>query len=361
MQSRKKTQAECEEYRYRYEPEIVDRIILPDDVSGLVGIRQWGLHQDFYITSVVFRRRYDSPVIWADKIPTAKNRNGIYACRVPVLPSGATNHWHDTVLGVVELTGQVVIHEDGVLRGECCRALMFIAHPDLAERLSRVYGIPAMASASWSCVFRSIHSWIYNNDGISVLKHNADLVSDMQAKKLLSQVDSLRTETEQGTLAERVCEYLKDKGEPLQEDSDYIWPCTPYFTLIVRNAALQQRLSGDWKAFLDEGGFIRNDTIAVLQAECPSEVNGPLSSMLGSGFTDQEDYVLTLPACPRSSRFRPHSDGKSGQISLRAGWLKSEIDWLNARIRGRYWWDDRSEESDNTDDKEGKMLPEPDG
>ncbi len=244
----------------------------------------------------------------------------------------------------------MVVHEDGVLRGECCRALMFIAHPDLAVRLSRIYGIPAMASDSWSYVCRSIHSWMYSNDGISVLKHNADLISDMQAKKLLSQVGSLRTETQPGTLAKRICEYLKDKGEPLQEDSDYIWPCTPYFTLIVRTAALQQRLPEDWKAFLDEGSFMRNDTIAVLQAECPGEVNSPLSRMLDSGFADQKDYVLTLPVCPRSSRLRRHSDGKSGQISLRADWLRSEIDWLNARTRAKFWWDDRSADSDNTDD-----------
>ncbi len=105
MQSRKKTQDECEEHRYRYEPRIVDRIMLPDDVSGLVGVRQWGLHQDLYITSVIFRRRYDSPVIWADKIPTAKNRNGIHAWRVPLPPNGAIDYRDETVLGVVELTG----------------------------------------------------------------------------------------------------------------------------------------------------------------------------------------------------------------------------------------------------------------
>jgi len=344
MQSRSQTPEElrtptaCEHQRYQYEAVISDRISLPKDVSGLVAIREWSLGRGMYLRSIIQPRRYSSAVIWADETPTAGNRNGIYAWRLPIIGQGLMGFPCETVIGVVEMSGQVVVHEDGILRGECCRILMLIAHPDFAVRLSRIYGIPTMAADGHSGACQTILAWLCSHDGIGFLKWNADLMSDMQAQRLLGQVDGLNVGTEEGSSTQEMTEDLKDRGEIIQKNVHRKQECSPSYGLIVRRAALQQRYPGGWKAFADAHNCSSNTDITVLQADWPNLLDEPLTELLDRGLADQEDYVLVEPVCPKSSGSQPGMNSDSAEVSLCADWLRTQVDWLNANVNGRYRW-----------------------
>jgi len=333
-----RTPTPCEEYRYRQEARVVSRITIPDEVSGLVALRQWRLHPGMYLVSAFQQRRFASKVVWADEIPTAENHNGIYGWRPPLMFNQLECYPREAAIGLVEMNGHVVVHENGVLRAECCRILMLIAHSDFAARLSRIYGVPAIAEDSLRGVCERVRSWMYSHDGINLLKRNADLISDMQARKLLAQVDRLRVQTEEPAPVEEIPECLKDTGEVIQKNTiprpSYAHP----FTLIVRNAALQQRLSGGWIAFADMYGFRLNARIAVLQAAWPNLLNRPLTVMLDRRLSAQEDYVLIGPACCKATTSQFGIKDSTEEISLHADWLRSEIDWLNANVNGQYRW-----------------------
>lgn len=337
-----------EEHRYRHDANIVDGIVLPKDVSGLVATRQWRLQPRMYIASVVHRRRYGSSVIWADKIPTAANSHGIYAWRLPVIEGLLRGYNAGTLTGMVELSGQVVVHEDGILRAECCRILMLIAHPDFAVRLSRIYGTPVMAADCRDEVTQKVISWLYTRDAAMYLKWNADLVADMQAKRLLDQVEGLDGGGRGAHRAEEVPEALKDRGELVHEETQRRPRCRHYYTLIVRNAALQQRLPGGERAFTTKFRCVSNAEISVLQEVAPNLLNRPLAEMLVSGLCDQEDYVLIEPVCLGSSPTHKADDGIQGETSLKVNWLRTETDWLNANTNGYYRWQRHKRQGSST-------------
>jgi len=334
-----KQPAALEWERYRYEANVVDRIIIPRDMVGLVGIRRWRLQPGMYIGSAYRALRYSSSVIWADRAPTARNSGGIYA----YLPPAAgylleRSVIQEGVIGIVEMTRQVVIHQDGTLRGERCRILMFIAHSEFASRLSRIYGVPAVVANCDSEARAKITSWVCSREGVTLLKWNVDLVSDIQAKKLLRQVDSLRDDDQGAPLAEDVPERFRDRGEVIRDETEAKPACSDCFTLIVRNAALEERSPGGLGSFADTYGCVTDGTISVLQERSPVPLNEPLAELLASGLSQEEDYILVEPMCFRCRAVNPERKGVPRSTGLHVDWLRAEIGWLNASVEGRFHW-----------------------
>ena len=325
--------------RYRYEANVVDRIVIPKDISGLVGIRRWRLQPGMFIASTYQALRYSSGVIWADTTPTARNRVGIYAYELPAASRALGGDViRDGVVGIVELTGQVVIHEDGTLRGERCRVLMFITHSEFASRLSRLYGVPAMVANCGGEAQVKVTSWLCSREGVMLLKWNVDLISDLQANRLLSQVDSLRDGEHDATPADDVPEHLKDKGEAIPDETATKPACSDRFTLIVRNVSLGQGSPTGWKTFASTYACVSNGTISVLQARSPASLNKPLADLLAGGLSREQDYVLLEPVCFRCREMNPKRKRIARSTSLHANWLIMEIGWLNANVEGWFCW-----------------------
>lgn len=325
--------------RYRYEANVVDRIIVPRDISGLVGIRRWRLYPGMYIASPHRALRYSSNVIWASRAPTAGNSTGIYA----YLPQAAGDLlegsvMRDGVIGIVELTGQVVIHQDGTLRGERCRMLMLIAHAEFAGRLSRIYGVPAVIANCDPGAEVKITSWLCSREGVMVLKWNVDLVSDIQAEKLLSQVDSLRDDGQDAPAADHGAGRFRDRGQLIGDRTETKRACSDCFTLIVRSAALEERYPGGAGEFAGAYACVSNGRISVLQAKSPASLNAPMAGLLANGLSREKDYVLLEPMCPRCRAVNPERKGVPRSSGLHAEWLQTEIGWLNASVEGRFHW-----------------------
>lgn len=346
-ESTRPTDSEC--YRYRYETNVVDRVTLPQDICGLVGIRYWQLDPGMYIVSATRRRRYDSSVIWADRTPTATNRNGIYAHQLP-----AADHWPRELpilgyaFGIVELSGHVVVHEDGVLRGERCRILMLIARADVASYLSRIYGVPVMVPKDGRTGVEQIESWLRSCEGVAILKWNVDLISEIQAKRLLSQVEGLKDELQKGQSTEETPEDLKDKGELVRNETDHKAACGHYFALIARNAALDDKFPTGRRAFGNKYGFLSNTEISVLQVASPNSLNEPLTEMLSGGLSREEDYVLIEPMCLGCRLFNPKAKTRPRRTRLHPNWLRDQVGWLNASIEGRYYWHESTKSAGST-------------
>ncbi len=180
--------------------------------------------------------------------------------------------------------------------------------------------------------------WLCSREGVMLLKWNVDLVSDIQAKKLLSQVDSFKDDDQEAAPVDDVLERLKDRGEVITGETVAKPACSDRFTLIVRNASLGQASPEGWKAFASTYSCVSNGTISVLQARSPASLNKPLAELLASGLSREEDYVLLEPACFRCRAMNPKRKRVARSTGLHASWLSMETGWLNANVEGRFCW-----------------------
>ena len=193
-----------------------------------------------------------------------------------------------------------------------------------------------------------ITSWLCSRECAMVLKRNADLVSDMQAERLLRQVSGLKGDSQDDVVADDTPEHLKDKGEEIGHKPEVKQACLDSFILIVRNTSLAKASPARWTIFASTYAFMSGGTISVLQAKSPASLNTALAELLASGLSREADYVLLEPMCLRCSVANPEVTCKPEKTRLNTGWLKNEIAWLNANIGGRFYWGETVSEEEST-------------
>ena len=94
--------------------EFLEKLI--PQVKGRIGIRSWGINKGKLQSTS--RDIIWSKIMIADEIPSKNNDNGLYAYSTDNFINEQNN-----IIGLVELRGKILEHEDGVLRGEWARIL----------------------------------------------------------------------------------------------------------------------------------------------------------------------------------------------------------------------------------------------
>jgi hypothetical protein len=160
----------------KYTPQILDRLVLPDTIRGMVGIRQW-ICVDDILTSRNKHYIWTSNKMVADKIPTKNNRHGIYSYQL-----GSVVPFWPQHIGIVEMLDHIEVHSDGVVRAEKCKILAIIVnwgHSRLAREISSRYNIPVYSSNYPILAFKE---WLLGSDGIKWLNHNYNLLHPTRFK-----------------------------------------------------------------------------------------------------------------------------------------------------------------------------------
>lgn len=168
----------------KYPPYVLSSVDIPDDVQGIVAVRQWRVSREGMLVGPNTNYVWVSDIVIADGIPTKTNFSGIYA----YIPERArVTAWDN--LGIVALTGKCVGYRDGMVRAERCQVLTVICRGrESAERISANYGIPTVYSKSVRSAFRE---WLIGNEGIYWLHHNRILLMGSKPDKLTQEVSAI--------------------------------------------------------------------------------------------------------------------------------------------------------------------------
>jgi hypothetical protein len=274
-----RTAVALEEQRYKFDPLVADSITLPVELYGIVAIRKWKLQPGMFLDSLVWPRRYSSSFVWANEQPDPGNRNGVYACQLLDYDKITSDFSGGEVIGIVELTGRVIEHSDGIYRAECCRVLQFLAHSYLAERLSKVYGVPCVIADSRDETNRMMVNWLGSHNGIRCLQWNLQFPADLQAERLLSEVESMSSDFPQPMESIDIPEDQKDMG---RWASDYFEEVKFYCHgdgLVIRNDAIKSKYPGGLEAFVFNVRCSYNDKFTLVTNDFPGLLAAALSDM----------------------------------------------------------------------------------
>lgn len=167
-------------------PQITDKITIPASLKGLLCIRQWKFEND----PPLFLRSTNSSFVWkannvvADRIPAKENESGIYA----YLLGAQIPKWTDHI-GLIELTGRVIVHADGIVRGEKAKIIALISRDSghwgvTPEDFSSSYKVPCVitrdeAYAYYARWFLS-EGWIYLEHNSKLLNKKSDFWSEIE-------------------------------------------------------------------------------------------------------------------------------------------------------------------------------------
>jgi hypothetical protein len=152
----------------RYKPQVISDIALPDDVSGLVGIRSFTRLRGILGSAGFGFKIWDSKNMQADELPLQNNKHGLYGI---LLGCGYSENF---LIGIVSFSGTVRTHADGVVRAEYCRILTVICKSQkIAEVVSAYYGVPTVIGKKPN---QTYERWLVSEDGIKWLSHNAEII-----------------------------------------------------------------------------------------------------------------------------------------------------------------------------------------
>jgi hypothetical protein len=169
----------------KYAPRVLDNLVLPDTIRGLVGIRQWTWNGSI-LTSRNQKYIWTSGKMTADRIPDRNNNYGIYAYQLgSMIPP-----WHHHI-GIVEMLEHIEVHSDGVLRAEKCKILAIIVNwgnSAWAREVSSQYHVPVYIANYPQTAFRR---WILGPDGMKWLNHNFNLLQDGGKFDILQEAEKL--------------------------------------------------------------------------------------------------------------------------------------------------------------------------
>jgi hypothetical protein len=270
--------ADIEKNRYKFDPVVTDNIALPVELNGIVAIRQWKLEPGLFLLSGYRPRRFSSDFIWATAPPEPNNSSGIdaypllnYGCVLSTFSSGE-------VIGIVELAGRVIDYTGGIYRAECCRVLQLMAHTSLAARLSRIYGVPCVIADCWLEAGRKMVNWLSGHDGIRCLQWNLQLVSDLEAERLLSAVESLSDNIQQPLENDDIPEEQRDRGGWVSQYTNEV-KLDYMGGVVVRNDAIKSKYPGGMAAFTFKHRCIYNNDFTVVKDEVPSALTTALADM----------------------------------------------------------------------------------
>lgn len=170
-----------------------DPIHLTESPYGIIGLREWGINKDGFLTSTAQGMVWDSETLVADKKPILMGWHGVYAYRLGT--KGCCELGSEFfglfagVLGIVCLTGHIVGHKDSMLRAEKCTILLLATRRvSNAEKLRQHYKCPVVVVSNPS---QALNDWAISSEGIFWLQHNQKLIAEKISEKAENDIAQL--------------------------------------------------------------------------------------------------------------------------------------------------------------------------
>jgi len=329
--------ATVERNRYRFDPAVADNIVLPMELQGIVAARIWKLEPGLFLGSVAQPRRYSTCFVWANLRPRLGNDNGIYAYQLLEYSKTTAGFQAGYVIGIVELAGRVIEHTDGTYRAECCRVLQFLVHTGLAERLSRVYGIPCVTADCGVDATRKMVDWLSSHDGIRCLQWNLQLTADLEAERLMSGLASLSDDLQLFPVNDDIPEDQKDTGGWASQYTNEVKLGCGDGGIVIRNDAIISKYPGGMEAFTFNHPCVYNDDFTMVKDVFPGTLFTALADMADDGLP-WHDLVISERWGQLTSKLRQKLAFIAGCMMLRTDETgRLAPDGQESRQASTYW------------------------
>jgi hypothetical protein len=167
-----------------------DRIDLPKAPAGVIAVRKWGINRKGLLTSLNQSKLWKGLVYEDKEPPEVRSNMGLYAFRLGSNHSkNYTGFVIPKVMGIVSLSGTVIGHQDGILRGKKATILCLVTgkYSD-AVKLRTNYGCPVFVNTNPSL---AIETWAMTEQGLFWQAHNNKLIKEKRYEKVADAIESL--------------------------------------------------------------------------------------------------------------------------------------------------------------------------
>lgn len=152
-------------------------------VRGLVGFRTWKTVRNGYLYSTAIAYGWEDSELYADTKPTFFNQNGFYFYGFDKLNNACSPL--DYAAGIVEARGDIVEHEDGIMRAEWMKILKLFIHGEFTNdywiKLNyNIYKVPIVLTDS---IEQSLKHWV-ETKGKVYIERNKTLLGQSPCKTL---------------------------------------------------------------------------------------------------------------------------------------------------------------------------------
>lgn len=160
-------------------------VSLPQAPGGLIAVRAWRWDgREKKLKSTAFSTKWETRVMQADEKPKVGEYHGVYAYRL-----GAVEGLGNPVIGIVSLSGSMIIHADNLVRACRCEILVLVTKKKKAvEALKERYQCPVLLARHPANV---IQKWLISPEGIFWLRHNNSLVQKSLDVKIKHDIDEI--------------------------------------------------------------------------------------------------------------------------------------------------------------------------
>lgn len=111
---------------------------------------------------------WESETIESNKIPSLVNEEGIYADPIKL------EYINKDIVGIIELKGKILIHSDGILRGQWAKIIKLFIHQEIADynsllKLGNIYNTPIVVTNNTE---ESFKHWCCKNSELIRRNHS---------------------------------------------------------------------------------------------------------------------------------------------------------------------------------------------
>jgi hypothetical protein len=155
---------------------------IPNDVQGVIGVRCWSYNDKGKLTSKAAGSVWESSRVKSDIEPHKDNNAGVYAYLLGSLNGYNNLNRSKEIVGVVEILGRCIGHEDSIIRGTKAKILLILSNnKKTINKIKNNYDCEIIYAKN---PVELLNNWAITSEGSKWLQHNTTLIDQNKITKL---------------------------------------------------------------------------------------------------------------------------------------------------------------------------------
>lgn len=168
--------------KHKTKEEQVLNFKIPNDVQGVIGLRCWAYNDKGKLTSKAVGSTWESSRVKSDIEPQKDNNAGVYAFMLGSLNGYYSLNSNKEAVGIIELLGRCIGHEDNIVRSEKAKILLILSNnKKTVDKLKNNYDCEIIYAKN---PVKLLNDWAITSEGSKWLQHNTTLIDQNKITKL---------------------------------------------------------------------------------------------------------------------------------------------------------------------------------